>query len=217
MKLSSAALLSFTVIFVGGLIFAYWIDDYPASGISSSPSRMVTSSTAEGKNSSARMVDAYQQDRVALRQEVALLRREIAAMQRQFQEQRQTDSEAAAPVSRAEEEQIQRERLESLETSFRQEAIDRQWAETASAEIQTALQEKGADPLALQDMECHSHTCRLELANDGSGKLEKSLPDFLSQLSETLPYATANSIAGSGNLILYMSSDSGNFSQQGKQ
>jgi len=217
MKLSRSVVVSLAVVFVGGLIFAYWAGDHPASDMPSAfvrtPASAIRNMPAETRSSGTQMA---QQDMVALRQEVILLRREVARMQQQFREQ-QTASEVAAPVSRAEQQQFQRERMESLEVNFRQEVTDRQWAETASAAIQTALQGEGADQLVLQDMECHSHTCRLELANDGSGKLEKFLPSFLPQLSETLPYATANPTAGDGNLILYMSSDSGDFSQQGKQ
>jgi hypothetical protein len=62
-------------------------------------------------------------------------------------------------------------------------------------------------------LECRAHSCRLELGNDETGGLAKTLPILLSRVGETLPSVTANEVQnpdGSRSTILYMAAASGN-------
>jgi hypothetical protein len=43
-------------------------------------------------------------------------------------------------------------------------------------------------------VDCRSQTCRVELHDDGTGRLRRSLMTLAHQLSETLPTFTANTL-----------------------
>jgi len=56
-------------------------------------------------------------------------------------------------------------------------------------------------------VECRSRTCRLELADDGSGKLGKILPVFAQQVGRELPSIAYDRIvdaSGTATMVLYM-------------
>jgi hypothetical protein len=158
---------------------------------------------------------------VALRQEVLLLRREMATMQRQLREHRRTATvmsqgrEAASapdprtdPAARAAAERQRQEQLAVIEATFWREPTDRRWANETAEVVQEVLASDDVGQLAVQSLECRSHTCRVDLADDDTGELAKLLPLFGLQLAETLPYVTVNQVVngnGSTSTILYMS------------
>jgi hypothetical protein len=152
-----------------------------------------------------------------LRQEVARLRRQMPA-----QRERQAAAQPAGPNgqapaaearrmhrdTRAEREAKVREYMAGVDTAFRKEATDPQWSSATSSVIHAALvADNDLRPLA-GGVECRSRTCRVEITDDGSGKLGKLLPMFAQQVGQELPSVVADRVEtarGVATMVLYMS------------
>jgi hypothetical protein len=214
------------------IAFTYWTGDSPDSNPPSTRARQpapgteVTGLPAPSKAGlsavagSEKQTETQQKAIAALRQEVTLLKREVSALQ-QVHEQWQAATGAAPgsaadsatdprndAAARAEAERAWQEQMAVLEASFRQEPVDRHWSFKATGAVQEALASKETVQTALQNLECRSQTCRMELAEDDTGELQKSMPLFLMELGETVSSVTANHIddgAGGTTTILYLS------------
>ncbi|TMQ11565.1 MAG: hypothetical protein E6J91_22515 [Deltaproteobacteria bacterium] len=154
--------------------------------------------------------------------DLAEMRREMVQLRRQLWAQGQRlaavdpvkaqDSAAARdprtdPEGRAEQERRSREFIASVDAAFRKETTDPGWSSATSSVVQTALSvDSDLRPLA-RGVECRSHTCRVEIADDSSGKLGKILPVFVQQVGQDLPSVITTRVAGAGGatLVLYMS------------
>jgi len=159
--------------------------------------------------------------------ELAGLRREMAQLKRQVWAQGQMlaaadparakpeaqDSAAAKdpridPEARAEQERKYREYMAGVDAAFRKETTDPRWSSATSSAVQTALiADNDLHPLA-RGVECRSHTCRVEIADDGSGKLGKLLPVFAQQVGQELPSVVTSRVedaGGAATMVLYMS------------
>jgi len=157
--------------------------------------------------------------------ELAELRREMAQLRRQVLTQGQrlaagdpakaeAQDPAAAkdprtdPQARAEQERKYRDYMAGVDAAFRKETTDPRWSSATSSVVQTALiADNDLRPLA-RGVECRSHTCRVEIADDGSGKLGKIIPIFAQQVGQELPSLVANRVedaGGAATMILYLS------------
>jgi hypothetical protein len=156
--------------------------------------------------------------------ELAELRRELAQLERQVQLQGKALAAAPAraeaqapdaaddsrqePESRAEQERKHRSYLAGVEAAFRAEATDPSWSSASASAVQAALVATSElRPLA-RAVDCRSHTCRVEIVDDGSGKLGKLLPVFAQQIGHELPSITADRVVngrGAATMVLYMS------------
>jgi len=150
--------------------------------------------------------------------ELADLRRELFELKRVVRTQghEPVAAEPAAPAApdprtdpeaRADYERRYREHMAGVEAAFRQEAADPRWSSATAATVQSALAaDSDLRPLA-RGVECRSRTCRLELADDGSGKLGKILPVFAQQVGRELPSIAYDRIvdaSGTATMVLYM-------------
>jgi hypothetical protein len=110
--------------------------------------------------------------------------------------------------ARAEDQRQYRAYIAGVEAAFRKEATDPRWAQAASAAVQAALASDGElRPLA-RGVECRGRTCRVEIAEDASGRLGKLLPVFAQQVAQELPNAVVDRVqdpGGGTKMILYMS------------
>ena len=157
--------------------------------------------------------------------ELAELRQELTQLKRQMWTQGQgvsaTDPAKADahdpagakdprtdPEARAEQERKYREYMASVDAAFRNEATDPRWSSATSSVVQTALTaDSDLRPLA-RGVECRSRTCRVEIADDGSGKLGKLLPMLAQKVGRELPSVTADRVQEAGGavtMVLYMS------------
>ncbi len=180
--------------------------------------RAVPHATTDAGNTE--QVELPQRDMAALKEEVAFLRREVATVQRQLHEQQQMaltiasgkeEEPALTPLTisaaRAAAERERQEQMALLEANFRREPTDQQWSFRVGGAVHEALAENEAVQTALRNIECHSSTCRVELADNDGDELAKDLPVFLQQLGDMLPHVTANQVAdGAGGqlTILYL-------------
>jgi hypothetical protein len=161
---------------------------------------------------------------------MAILRREVAAAKQQKLEQTRPATVGAPtseetplkdprtdPTARADAERDRQAQMEVLEATFWHEAANPEWSAEATEAVQEALTSDVVVQTALRSIECHSRTCRVEIADDNTGDLAKSLPLALLQLAQTLPYVTANHIQdsdGSRTMILYISRTANEFPRQ---
>ena len=157
-------------------------------------------------------------DIAALREEVASLRAQISMLRRHMPTQpettpprtgHETDADVRSDtLARAEAAREQEARIATVDAAFRKQAIDPTWSAGTSSAIQNALRSDQVGGVQAQNIDCRSDTCRVELHDDGSGSLSKSMPMLAQQLAGTLPTATANTIAepgGGSTVVLYLS------------
>lgn len=177
-------------------------------------------------------VEAQHEDMAVLRQEVALLRTEVSALQRWIHAQKRAATNAASEraddptkdprtnlTARAAAERERQKQMDVIEVNFRQEPADNRWSFEAEGTVQKALASDEIVQNTFLGLECRSHTCRVELADDNTGELATALPLFFHQLAQTLPNATAHYVNdghGGKTMILYMSRASHDLSYSGK-
>lgn len=100
-----------------------------------------------------------------------------------------TDLEARAEAQRK-----HREYIAGVDASFRREAADPAWSQATASTIQAALTaDKELHSLA-RGVECRARTCRVEIADDGSGALGKLVPRFAQQVGQELPRTVADRV-----------------------
>jgi len=115
--------------------------------------------------------------------ELAKLRRELAHLELRVQTQEQrlaadlADTEATElvasvdprtdPEARAEYERSRREYIVGVDAAFRKEPTSPAWSSTTASMIHAAMADNDLRQLG-RNLECRSHTCRVEIADDGS-------------------------------------------------
>ncbi len=102
--------------------------------------------------------------------------------------------------------------MEIIDAAFRRQTIDQSWSANTTSAIHKVLTSSEVGGLQAENIDCRSSSCRVELHDDGSGRLSKSLPILAQQLAGSMPNVTANTIPqgdGTSNVVLYMSSDNG--------
>jgi hypothetical protein len=156
----------------------------------------------------------------ALQEEVASLRAEFLALQHQLTRQAEsvhsgTESQPAPdmhdPGVRAEAARERHAEIEAVDAAFRKQAIDPTWSANTASTIREVLNSEEVGEMQANNIDCRSDSCRVELHDDGSGRLGKSLPIFALQMAGQIPSITADTIAqadGSSTIVLYMSRDS---------
>jgi hypothetical protein len=154
--------------------------------------------------------------------ELAELRREVAHLRVEMWNQRDrpplpgrdhapqdpatAKDRRADPEARAESERRYQAYVAGLETAFRSEPTDPRWSAATSSVVHRALAEDAALRSRAREVECRSRTCRVELADAGSGDLSKVIPMFTQRVGQALPTATTNRIEDRGEtrLVLYL-------------
>lgn len=157
--------------------------------------------------------------------ELAELRRELSQLRRQVHAQEEhLASVVAVPGTpgetqerdprtdlelREEAERKHREYMAERETSFRKEPEDPRWAAATAAALHAAMADDRELRASARSVECRSSTCRLELTDDGSGRLDRLVPRFAMHVAQELRSATATRVqdpSGAVTMVLYMSS-----------
>jgi len=147
-----------------------------------------------------------------LRQELSQLRHQVLSHEQKLRADPAAPAPAQAdprsPEARAEQERRRRDFVAGVEAKFRDEPRDPQWSTATAAAVRASLaSDSDLRPLA-RGVDCRSQTCRVELADDGSGKLNKLLPVFVMQVGQSLPSMTADrgvDESGAATMVLYLS------------
>lgn len=154
----------------------------------------------------------------SLRQEMILLRRVVASVQAQLRERTisvadKTLKPKGIKIQKPSQDEINQanlERSEVLEAAFSQETIDQKWASQTKYAIESVFNKKNLGATVVQNLECRSNSCRLELSSNSNGDLAKKLPLLIEKLGNEELYVTANELTddtGQNNLVLYMSKE----------
>jgi len=115
-------------------------------------------------------------------------------------------------ATRQEEAATRQAQMEKIDAAFRRQTIDQSWSANTTSAIHDALNSPEDGALQAENIDCRSSSCRVELHDDGTGRLSKSLPIVALQLAGSMPTVTADTIPqedGTSNVVLYMSRDSG--------
>ncbi len=166
-------------------------------------------------------------DLAALTGEVDALKAEVLALRHQLPAQSspaqsspvpsRADGPPAADVrsdqsAREEEAATRQAQMEKVDAAFRSQTVDQSWSANTTSAIHEVLSSTEDGGLQAENIDCRSSSCRVELHDDGTGRLGKSLPIVALQLAGSMPTVTANTIPqddGTSNVVLYMSRDSG--------
>ncbi len=156
-----------------------------------------------------------------MRAELGLVQGQLRALREQVTERKAP--EAPAPVEAQEppdEASIQEQREESarrwkehmadVSAAFESEPLDRRFASAAQAALATAIEKNPVVQAAVGNVDCRSRTCRVEVSDDRSGKLDKQLPLFVQSVGGTLPYMQAERVGdrrGPSKMVLYLTNE----------
>lgn len=142
--------------------------------------------------------------------ELAALRQEVAQLQQLVKNQGQTpevpdqaktepvDPEIKALETQAEQERRHREYVQDVVASFRKEPVDLAWSSSKTSVIQTALTSNPELRQFVRSVECRSQTCRVEFADDASGRPSNAVQSLLAGLGTELPTAIAERVEQAG-------------------
>lgn len=145
-----------------------------------------------------------------LRQELFRLRHQVASQEMRLATADPAKAQApdSGPEARAEAERKRKDYVVGIDAAFRKEARDPQWSAATTSTVQSALAaDEELRPL-LRGVDCRSQTCRVEITDDGSGKLRKLLPIFVHHVGPALPTMTADRVVDGNDratMVLYLS------------
>jgi hypothetical protein len=159
-------------------------------------------------------------DLAELRGEVESLKAEVLALRHQPPAQSspvpsRADGPPAPDVrsdpSALDEAATRQAQMEMIDAAFRRQTIDQSWSANTTSAIHEVLNSTEVGGLHAETIDCRSSSCRVELHDDGTGRLSKSLPIVAQQLAGSMPTVMANTIPqgdGTSNVVLYMSRES---------
>ena len=222
MKFRHATLIA--VPMLGVVLYLMYVRLQPSEeadrGISALPVSPSQSAGSVERGTVANVVDiaALKEEVASLKEEVASLRAEVSLLRRQMPRQAESvsakaDSQAGADVrsdalARAEAARERQAEMEAVDATFRKEAIDPTWSANTSSAIRDVLNSEEVGGIQADNIDCRSDNCRVELRDDGSGRVSKSMPMLAQRLAGTMPTITANNIVqadGSSTMVLYLS------------
>lgn len=172
--------------------------------------------------------DASGEDNARLTRELAAVIEQVGVLKGELAMMRRGDSDNRAtvgtPVERADQqtlpldpaemarqEQEWHSTIAEVEASFRNEVREPNWAAAVTSTVQQAFRADEKVAPRIRAIECRSHTCRIELADDGSEPTSDSLLPILAKLAGELPKAKSDRIDesdGRKTMLLFMSRDS---------
>jgi hypothetical protein len=148
----------------------------------------------------------------ALRQEVQLrLAVQPAAGNEERSEETALGDLRTDPRALAEAERREEARIQSLENDFQNESMgDLEWSSRASAALEQAFASDRAANAQVNDLECRSRQCRVELTYRTNADMDRLMSWLPQQISETLPSIAAHQVEqadGSTTMVLYLFGD----------
>lgn len=197
------------------------LDPEPVATVSTSEFRyadkVINTEDGEDKNLTDEVSD--------LRKAVSLLMSRVASLETRLQVQQTAqlsdmsvaDQTISLPENEpdeivlAEREQEQWENyLDFVETGLQQERVDRQWSSMANTEIENVLLNDELGDLSVNDIECRTTLCRIEIVHENSSSM--TLFDVLlpQKLAHLLPKSVMSHIQledGSTKTVIYLSRD----------
>ncbi|WP_144436261.1 hypothetical protein [Lysobacter antibioticus] len=97
--------------------------------------------------------------------------------------------------------------IAGVQSAFQLERVDPAWASSTTSRVWNAIERTDAMREAAHDVQCRSSMCRIEVGDDGSGKLHKQLPLWAQQFADALPRMTGQVVEGrdgQSRMVLYL-------------
>ena len=152
-----------------------------------------------------------------LQQDLVALKRDLAAQRSGHPPEQRPPASGDAKVpdierveaQRAADAQRRHEYMASIEQAFANEKVEPMWASRASARVGSTFEGDEMLRNIAHTVECRQKTCRVQLDDDGSGRLSGRMPFLTLGLADVLPQVSAEHIDqpnGRGAMVLYMSS-----------
>jgi len=184
---------------------------------------------APGRTSSAapasQVVSRGSDDRTArLAAQVEQLQQSVLALKAQLAAQQSAHSAPHAPAAGGDAkipdiENVEAQRtadaerlrtyMQGVSQAFANEKIDAAWSSRASARVASTFEGDEVLRNVARTVECRQQTCRVQIEDDGSGRLNARMPFLTIGLADVLPQVSAEHIDqgnGRGSMVLYMSS-----------
>lgn len=124
-----------------------------------------------------------------------------------------TEQESAPPIiipsseSKARAREEHEERIAVVEAAFREEGHDPRWSTPTEADIREAVSGANLTQGALQEIQCRSATCRVELTVQDPAAFSREMPNLIGRLPERLHGSAMNFVdnpRGGHTGILYL-------------
>ena len=118
------------------------------------------------------------------------------------------DPRASLEEERAKGELAWEEHVAAVAASFARETRDQRWSNEVGESLRAAFGSEELAAATVQGIDCRTSTCRVEVQDDGSGKLPMIVPMLAVQMAESLPNLVAEHIDqpnGKMMMVLYMS------------
>jgi hypothetical protein len=107
--------------------------------------------------------------------------------------------------------------MAGIAQAFSSERVDSVWAGHASSRVSATLEADEVLRGVAHNVECRQRSCRVEIDDDGSGRLNQRLPFFALGLADVLPTIAAERVdQGNGRsaTVLYMSNGGAGSNQE---
>jgi hypothetical protein len=117
------------------------------------------------------------------------------------------DIESVEAQRRADAERLE-EYMEGVHQSFANEKVDAGWSSRVTSRVASTFEGDEMLRNISHTVECRQQTCRVQIDDDGSGRLSGRLPLLTLPLADVLPQVSAEHIEqpdGRGAMVLYMS------------
>lgn len=118
------------------------------------------------------------------------------------------DASSDAETVRAADAEQRRVYMEAVAQAFNDEKVDASWSSNASSRVREVLDGDESLRGVAHSVECRDRTCRVEIADDGSGRLNSRLPVIALGVADVLPNVAAERVDrddGRSSMVLYMS------------
>jgi hypothetical protein len=118
------------------------------------------------------------------------------------------DPRASLEEERAKGELRWKEHVAAVAASFAREARDQRWSNEVGESLRATFGSEELAAATVHSIDCRTNTCRVEVQDDGSGKLPMIVPMLAVQMARSLPNLVAEHIDqpnGKMVMVLYMS------------
>jgi hypothetical protein len=168
------------------------------------------------KDSTEEKIAALSAELKRLDEKLALLHQEVqlrlavqpAASKEESDEETDLGDPRTDPRALAEAEREEQERVQSLEDNFQNESMrDLEWSSRASAALEQAFASDRAANTQVNDMECRTRQCRVELVFRSDADRDKLMDCLPQELADALPSIAVHEVEqadGSTTLVLYL-------------
>lgn len=95
----------------------------------------------------------------------------------------------------------------TLQASFKLEPVDPRWSTATTSRVWDAINASETMRGAARGVECRASSCRIEIRDDGSGRVGKDLPLWSQQFTDVLPRMVGQTVVdqnGQSAMVLYL-------------